>query len=72
MTVTIYRQFVEPELKRYESTIDGHMEKGKSIAENQYKKFARTWSYKEMTDLNVYIFLFLLKLIAYQIDSLAR
>lgn len=42
MTVTIYRQFVEPELKRYESTIDGHMEKGKSIAENQYKKFART------------------------------
>ena len=41
MTVKIYRDYVEPELRKYENSIDVQIQRGKSMAVDQYKKFAR-------------------------------
>jgi hypothetical protein len=41
LTVKIYKDYVEPELKKWENSIDAHIERGKSTAEDQYKRFAR-------------------------------
>lgn len=43
LTVKIYKDYVEPELKKWENSIDAHIQRGKSTAEDQYKRFARNW-----------------------------
>ncbi len=41
ISVKIYREYVEPELVKYQRKIDGNVQKGKEIVDEQYKRFSR-------------------------------